>query len=177
MNKCKRWTPVNQTSTPSFLTLRINLLSRSLLESNNLLLSNSGLHGDVDLVLPISPGITDLLGHILRNRGKVDIGLLVSPLVHEGELAFLSDIDDFPLSTGDDGDGGSVGGGDHILELLAGEDVDGGEIAFSVAVLSGLGDGDVKDLAGLSFDHDVSVFASGFGMRTIVSVCQVSNAK
>jgi hypothetical protein len=46
-----------------------------------------------------------------------------------------------------------------------------------VAVLSGLGDGDVKDLAGLSFDHDVSVFASGFGMRTIVLVCQVSNAK
>lgn len=173
MNKCKRWTHVkNQTETPSFLTLKINLVrSRSLLESNNLLLSNSGLHSNIHLVLPISPGITDLLGHILRNRGKVNIGLLVSPLVHEGELAFLSDIDNFPLSTGDNGDGGSVGGGDHIFELLTSEDVDGGEIAFGVAVLSGLGDRDVKDLAGLSFDHDVSVFASGIDMRTIVLVC------
>ena len=51
-----------------------------------------------------------------------------------------------------------MGGGDHILELLAGEDVGGGEIAFGVAVLSGLGDGDVGDLAGLSLDHDVSDF-------------------
>ena len=47
--------------------------------------------------------------------------------------------------------------GNHILELLTGEDVDRGEIAFSVAVLSSLGDRDVQDLAGLSFNHDVSV--------------------
>ena len=47
--------------------------------------------------------------------------------------------------------------GNHIFELLAGEDVDSGEIAFGMTVLSSLGDGDVKNLAGLSFDHDVSV--------------------
>lgn len=140
---------------------KFNLLSSSLLESNNLLLSNSGLYSYINLVLSISPRITDLLGHVLRHRGEIDIGLLVSPLVHKGELAILSDINDLPLSTGDDGDGGSVSRGNHILELLAGEDVDSGEIAFGVTVLSSLGDGDVKNLAGLSFDHDVSVWFFG----------------
>jgi hypothetical protein len=47
-----------------------------------------------------------------------------------------------------------MGRGHHIFELLAGENVGGGEVAFGVAVLSGLGDGDVQDLAGLSLDHD-----------------------
>ncbi len=44
--------------------------------------------------------------------------------------------------------------GDHILELLPGEDVGGREVAFGVAVLSGLGDADVQHLAGLALDHD-----------------------
>ena len=48
-------------------------------------------------------------------------------------------------------------GGDHILKLLTGEDIGGGEVTFGVTVLSGLGDGDVEDLAGLSLDHDVAV--------------------
>jgi len=46
-----------------------------------------------------------------------------------------------------------VGGGNHVFKLLSGEDVDGGEVTFGVAVLSGLGDGDADDLAGLSLDH------------------------
>ena len=47
-----------------------------------------------------------------------------------------------------------MGGGNHILKLLSGEDIDSGKVTFGVAVLSGLGDGDVEDLAGLSLDHD-----------------------
>ena len=58
-----------------------------------------------------------------------------------------------------------MGRGNHILKLLAGEDVDRREIAFGVAVLSGLGDGDVQDLARLSFDHDESVKRERFCMR------------
>jgi len=127
-----------------------------LLEGNNLLDSNGSLDGAADLVLSLSPRIADLLRHGFRVWGEVNIGLLVSALVHEGELALLSDINNFPFGTVDHGNGGSVGGGYHIFELLASEDINGGEIAFSVAVLSGLGDGNVKDLAWLSLDHDVS---------------------
>ncbi len=49
-----------------------------------------------------------------------------------------------------------MGGGDHILELLAGEDVGCGEVALGVSVLAGLGNGDAQDLAGLALDHDES---------------------
>ncbi len=47
-----------------------------------------------------------------------------------------------------------MGGGDHILQLLPSENIGGGEVAFGVAMLSGLGYGDVQDLAGLALDHD-----------------------
>lgn len=52
-----------------------------------------------------------------------------------------------------------MGGGNHIFKLLSGEDIDGGEVTFGVAVLSSLGDGDVEDLAGLSLDHDKSRYS------------------
>ena len=50
-----------------------------------------------------------------------------------------------------------MGRGDHIFKLFTGENVGGGEVAFGVAVLTGLGDGDVQDLAGLALDHDEAV--------------------
>lgn len=140
---------------PSQIEMSDLRFGSSLLECNHLLDPNSRLHGNINLVLSIVPRVTNFLRHGFGKGGKIDIGLLVPPLVHESELTLFSDIDDLPLSTVDDGDGGSVGGGDHILELLAGENVDGGEIAFGVAVLTGLGDRNVDDLAGLSFDHDV----------------------
>jgi len=49
-----------------------------------------------------------------------------------------------------------VGGRNHIFELLSGENINGEEIAFGVAVLSGLRNGDRKNLAWLSLDHHVS---------------------
>jgi len=58
-----------------------------------------------------------------------------------------------------------VGGGDHILELLAGEDVNGQEIALGVAVLPRLGDRDVEHLAGLSLDHHVAALLDGSGLH------------
>lgn len=126
------------------------------LESDNLLNTNSSLDGDRHLVLAFGPMFADLTSHSIRNTGEVDVSLLVTSLVHEGELAILSDIDDLPIRANDNGDGGSVGRRDHILELLAGEDIHRQKVALSVAVLSGLGDGDAEDLAGLSLNHHVS---------------------
>jgi len=135
----------------------IPLLPLSLLEGDDLLNADSGLDGAADLILAAVPSSADLLRHFRGIRGEVDVGLLVSALVHEGDLPVLPDVHDVPLGAVDDGDGGAVGGGDHVLELLAGEDVGSREVALGVPVLAGLGDGDAQDLAGLALDHHVAV--------------------
>lgn len=133
------------------------LLPLTLLEGDDLLNAHSGLDGDADLILAAVPSVTDLLGHGLGVRGEVDVGLLVATFVHEGDLPVFPDVHNVPLGAVDDGDGGAVGGRDHVLELLAGEDVGGGEVALGVPVLPGLGYGDAQDLAGLALDHDEAV--------------------
>jgi len=52
-----------------------------------------------------------------------------------------------------------VGGGRQILELLAGEDIDGDQVDLGVTVLASLGGRHVDDLAGATLDHDVTVLA------------------
>ena len=59
----------------------------------------------------------------------------------------------------DDGDVHVVGGGGEILELLAGEDIDGDHVDLGVTVLAGLGGGHLPDLAGAALDNDVTVLA------------------
>ena len=49
-----------------------------------------------------------------------------------------------------------MGGGAEILELLAGEDVQGDKMDLGVAVLAGLRGGHVHDLARPALDHDVA---------------------
>jgi hypothetical protein len=49
-----------------------------------------------------------------------------------------------------------VSGGDHILHLLAVENVDGDEVGLSVTVLASLGGRDINHLAGAALDHDVA---------------------
>lgn len=52
-----------------------------------------------------------------------------------------------------------VGGGGEILELLAGEDVDGDQVNLGVTVLSSLGGRHVDNLARAALDNDVTVLA------------------
>lgn len=77
-----------------------------------------------------------------------------------------------------------VGRGREILELLAGENVDGDKMDLGVAVLAGLGGGHVDDLARAVLDHDKPVLpqsralhgiggrgtgiASGLGLELVV---------
>ena len=127
-----------------------------LLVGDHLLDTDSRLDSDRDGAFTTIPGIADLFGHAFRPGRKVQISLLVTCFVHEGKF-FSVDVNDFPITLVDDGDGGSVGGRDHIFVLLSSEDIGGGKVALCVAVLSRLGDGNVKDLAGLSLDHHESV--------------------
>lgn len=77
---------------------------------------------------------------------------LLSKQVATYQLVFL---------TADVGDIHVVGGGREILELLAGEDVDGDQVDFGVAVLSGLRGGHLNNLAGTALDDDVTVLSQG----------------
>ena len=54
-----------------------------------------------------------------------------------------------------------MGGGRQILELLAGEDVNGDQVDLGVTVLAGLGGRHVDDLAGTALDDDVAVLSQG----------------
>jgi len=126
-----------------------------LLESNDLLNINSRLHSDHDRVFSSTPGFSDLSGKGLGVGRKVKVRLLVTSLVHESEFIAIN-VNNFPFGAVDNGDSGTVGGGDHIFVLLASENVGGSKVALGVTVLSSLGDGNVKDLAGLSLNHHVS---------------------
>lgn len=65
------------------------------------------------------------------------------------------------LATGDVGDVHVVGGRAQLLELLAGEDVDGNHMDLGVTVLAGLRGAHVDDLAGPVLDADEAVLAKG----------------
>ena len=131
------------------------ILIINLLPGDDLFDSNSSLNSDLDSVFSISPVIADFISHLFGVGGKVEVGLLVSGFVHEGEFVTI-DVNDFPVGTVDNWNGGSVGGWNHILELLSGENISSGEVALGVTVFSGLRNGDRKNLAWLSLDHHVS---------------------
>lgn len=60
-----------------------------------------------------------------------------------------------------------MGGGRQILELLAGEDIDGDQVDLGVTVLASLGGRHVDDLAGAALDHDVTVLAQSRALHGV----------
>ena len=140
--------------------IRVDLLFQNLvinlLPGDDLLDADGCLNSNLDNIISTSVCVCDLFGHGGGDGRKVEVGLLVSTFVHEGEFVTI-DIDDFPIGTGHNGDGGSVGGWNHILELLSGENINSQEVALGVTVLSGLRNRDRKNLAWLSLDHHVSI--------------------
>lgn len=60
-----------------------------------------------------------------------------------------------------------MGGGRQILQLLAGEDIDGDQMDLGVTVLASLGGRHVDDLAGAALDHDVTVLAQGRALHGV----------
>lgn len=71
------------------------------------------------------------------------------------------------LLAGDVGDIHVVGGGRQILQLLAGEDVNGDHVHLGVTVLARLGGGHVDDLAGTALDHNVTVLAQSRALHGV----------
>lgn len=118
--------------------------------------------------------LLDLVTNI--SLGELDIVLGVTIVRHEGKEAVIGNIklvlsSDKPLPdtqrgkgthqliflTVDVGNVHVVGGGGEILQLLAGEDVDGDQVDLGVTVLSSLGGRHVDNLARAVLDDDVTV--------------------
>jgi hypothetical protein len=126
------------------------------------------------LVEELVDALTDLV------VGDLDVVLGGAVVEHEGEETVVSDVElgegsvweavegrvlwkthELVLATGNVGDVHVVGGGRQILELLAGEDVNGDQVDLGVTVLAGLGGRHVDDLAGTALDDDVAVLSQG----------------
>lgn len=60
-----------------------------------------------------------------------------------------------------------MGGRGQVLQLLAGEDIDGDQVDLGVAVLAGLGGTHVDDLAGTVLDDDEAVLAQGRALHRV----------
>lgn len=119
------------------------------------LLAHGGDDGDEEL-LALVELITDLGADI--TIGDLDIILGVTLSGQQVEEVII-DVQQGVLNTGDVGDIHVVGGGRQILELLAGEDVNGDQVDLGVTVLAGLGGRHINDLAGTALDDNVSVLA------------------
>mmetsp|Transcript_3219 Transcript_3219/g.5435 ORF Transcript_3219/g.5435 Transcript_3219/m.5435 type:complete len:231 (+) Transcript_3219:874-1566(+) len=115
-------------------------LAALLLVRDDLLDTNSGLDSNHNRILSTVPSFTDLISKALRVSWKVEISLLVPSFVHKSELVIVANVNDFPLGAVHNGDCSSVGGRNHIFELLASENIGGDKVTLSVTVLPGLGD-------------------------------------
>ena len=91
--------------------------------------------------------------------------------VHYGDEVVVVGVDALVLLLLHERDGGGVARGHEVLHLLAREDVDGDEVAFGVAVLAGLGGGDIRHLAWVSLDHDVASLADLSRLTRVCSGC------
>ncbi len=117
-------------------------------EAHDLLDSHGGDDGDGDF-LTFVEGDLDVLVE-LGIGGVGEFAFLV--VLGEESVAIGGDVDQLVLDLLDEGGGESVRSGGDFFVLLAGEDINGGDVGLGVAVLAGLGGGDISDAAGEALD-------------------------
>ena len=127
-----------------------------LLVGHNLFDTDSRLNSDSHRALAAIPSLADLSGQAFGPGGKGQIDLLVTSFIHKGKVVSVN-VNDFPNTPVNDGDGSSLGGIEHVFVLFSSEDVDGCKVTLCGAMLSRFGNKNLEDIAGLSLDHDVSV--------------------
>jgi len=92
--------------------------------------------------------------------GQTKILARLTAVVHQRKESII-DSNELVVGTLDVGHVHVVSGGADILELLAGEQIDGDEMDFGVTVLARLRCGHLDDLAGAALDHDVAALPEG----------------
>jgi hypothetical protein len=127
--------------------MRLRRLPVELLLHRHDLVVTHGVHDahTVGLALGLE-GSLDLSGEVIGVSRQGHVLAHATVLRHEGGEAILGDVDEGVLDTGHDGDVSSVGPGDDVLVLLAGEDINGSEVTLGVSVLSSLGGRHGRDL-------------------------------
>lgn len=114
----------------------------SVLERETVLLAHGRDNGDHEVLAVVEGGL-DLVSDL--TVGDTDVVLGVTVVGHEVKETVVN-VDELVLLTLDVGDVHVVGRGRNVLELLAGEDVDGNKVDLGVTVLTGLGGRHVDDL-------------------------------
>lgn len=142
-----------------------------LLEGDDLLLVHGGQDGDQDGVTLLEGG-DDLLGDLVVVTvgllGQVQIVLGITVLQQDGDGTRIRiQIDQLVLSTSDVRDLHVVGSRGHILDLLVSEDIDTGDGGLGVTVLSGLGGGDLDELAREALQHAVTTLTEGTSLHRV----------
>ena len=105
-------------------------------------------------------------GTVVRHKGQETI---VSDVKLSHDISIWTDLKcrfvicsyQLIFTTNDVGDLHVVGGWGQILQLLAGENVEGSQVNLSVTVLASLGGGHIDDLAWATLDDNESVLSQG----------------
>ena len=113
-----------------------NLLGVVSLDGNNLLLADSLEDGDLHVLLSLEL-LVDLVKHLGVDLVLANVLAGVAVVVHEEEEAIV-DGHELPVLALHNWDHHVVGGGGHILVLLASEDVHTSHVHLGVTVLAGL---------------------------------------
>jgi hypothetical protein len=120
----------------------------------------------LNLLADFAVGHLDIVlgGTVVRHEGQ-------EPVVSDVELScvrnwsglFFCDSSSYQLvfTTDDVGNLHVVGGWGEIFQLLAGEDIQGGQVDLCVTVFAGLGGGHVDNLAGATLDDNETVLSQG----------------
>jgi len=152
-----------------FLNTFFICLVVSFLNGNDLLFSH-GAHDGQQQRLSVFELVDDLLAQLLtgtrRISGQVQVLLGLTTLRENRDGSRVGiDIQQGKLQASDVRDFHVVGGRAHIFVLLAGEDIDTSDVGLGVAVLSGLGNGDLHDLARESLQQAVAALLQGTSLQ------------
>ena len=116
----------------------------------------------------------DLAGEVIGPLRELHILTDVTFLVHEGHIVLLGNINKGIVLADNNRDKSGVGGRNDILVLLAGEDIDGGEVALGVSVLASLGGRHGSHLAGVLLLHaDVTNYKEKIGGMLISAIITI----
>mmetsp|Transcript_120307 Transcript_120307/g.351540 ORF Transcript_120307/g.351540 Transcript_120307/m.351540 type:complete len:201 (+) Transcript_120307:30-632(+) len=134
------------------------------LDAHDLLLAARGEHRDERRLARVE-GVQELLLHFgvlfgglacLDEAGQVQVILGVAALEQQAHAAVVGvGVQELVLRALDEGHVQVVGTGAEVLVLLARENVNRYNVRLRVAVLAGLGSGDLRALAGVALDHQV----------------------
>jgi hypothetical protein len=130
-------------------------LTGSFFGINSSFFTHSSENNDVGILSLVCKGLCDLISDFALRELNIVLGGTV--IRHERKETIIGNVEELIFLAADVGDIHVVSGRAKIFQLLAGEDVNGNEMDFGVAVFAGLRGRHFDDLAGAVLDDDETV--------------------